>query len=357
MDAKKFQPVTINNVEPRRDVAGEIVDAHDGCLQFFDGRYYLYGTAYGKSAGFSINNRFGVYSSPELQHWTFEGELLQEPPDGVYYRPYVVFNSKTGKYVLWYNWYPKLWDGLVGAATSDTPVGPFTIANPKVRVSSAESQPGDGSLFVDDDGSGYFIYTAIGEGHAIRVEKLTPDYLGSTGQASAILAKGCEAPALFRRKNIYYAIFDNCCCFCPAGSGAQVYTSRSPLGPYAKCANINRRGGNGEPMVAAQQTWVAKIPTSEGAAFIWMGDRWGSRLDGIKGHDFQFWSAPLKFDSDNNILPIDNVPSWQASVRLGGDQPPHPAAYLWPRKKDPHPVKVDPCSGKPIPPEQIDGLP
>ncbi|MGO8701919.1 MAG: family 43 glycosylhydrolase [Limisphaerales bacterium] len=354
--AKDFQPVVINNVEPRRDLAGEIVDAHDGCLQFFAGRYYLYGTAYGKTAGFSINNRFRVYSSPDLQRWTFEGELLQSPPDGVYYRPYVVFNPRTRKYVLWYNWYPKLWDGQNGVAASDSPAGPFQIANDNVQLSQSRDHPGDGSLFVDEDGTGYFIYTVIGQGHAIRVEKLTPDYLASTGETSAVLADGCEAPVLFRRQQIYYALFDLCCCFCPSGSGARVYSAASPLGPFTERSNINRVP-EGNPAVAAQQTWVATIPTADGPALIWMGDRWGSRPDGVKGHDFQFWSAPLRFGSDDNIRPIENVPTWQANVQVGGNQLPHGQVYLWPKKKDPRPVTVDPCSGEPIPREQRDGLP
>lgn len=52
--------VTIRNDVPRRDVQGHIIDAHDGCLHFFNGRYYLYGTAYGRTAGYTINNRFRV---------------------------------------------------------------------------------------------------------------------------------------------------------------------------------------------------------------------------------------------------------------------------------------------------------
>jgi hypothetical protein len=348
---RHFQAATINNAELRRDVAGEVIDAHDGCLQFFGGRYYLYGTAYGKSAGFSINNRYRVYSSPDLEHWTFENELLRSPKDGVYYRPYVVFNPNTRKYVLWFNWYPKLWDGQLAVATSDTPEGPFTIVNDNVQVSQAKFRPGDGSLFVDDDGTGYFIYTVIGQDHAIRVEQLTRDYLGSTGKASEVLARGCEGPAMFRRNNRYYVLFDATCCFCPAGSGARVFTSTSPFGPFTERSNINRQLGSGIPIVAAQQTWVAKLPTPEGPAFIWMGDRWGSRPDGIKGHDFQFWSAPLKFSSDGNILPIENLPRWQTSVAVGKKRLSHGAPYVWPKKKDPNPLKVDPCTGKPLPPE------
>ena len=191
--APQYRAVTVQNTEARRDVAGEIIDAHDGGLQFFDGRYYLYGTAYGKSAGFCINNRFRVYSSADLEHWRFEGELIEEQPVGVFYRPYVVYNAKTRKYVLWFNWYPKLWDGAMGVAVSDTPIGPFKIVGLDVKLSQAAAGRRR-SLFVDDDGTGYFIYTVIGQGHAIRVERLTPDYLGSAGATSEILARGCEAP-------------------------------------------------------------------------------------------------------------------------------------------------------------------
>jgi hypothetical protein len=349
--------VAIDNTEPRRDLAGQIIDAHDGCLQFFEGRYYLYGTAYGNSAGFSINNRFRVYSSADLVRWIFEGELLKAPPDGVYYRPYVIFNPNTRKYVLWYNWYPKLWEGQVGIATSDSPVGPFTLVQSDVQVSQAKFRPGDGSLFADEDGTGYFIYTVIGQDHAIRVEQLKPDYLGSAGKVSEILGTDCESPVLFRRGNVYYALFDKCCCFCPVGSGARVFTASSALGPFTERMNINRQAGNGSPIVAAQQTWVARIPTSDGPAFVWMGDRWGSRLDGLKGHDLQFWSPPLKFAPDGSILPLEPAPGWKARVLVGGGSFAPLAPYFWPKKRDPNPSKSDGCTGKPLSPEQFDGLP
>ena len=320
-ESKNQKTVTINNVAPRRDVTGEIIDAHDGCLQFFNGRYYLYGTAYGKTDGMT-NNDFRVYSSPDLERWTFEGTLLKERPEAVYYRPYVVFNPNTHKYVLWYNWYLKRsledWNGQVGVATSDTPVGPFKIINPDVRVFGAAFRPGDGSLFVDDDGTGYYIFTAIYDGYAVCVARLTPDYLGFTGRASPILAKGGEAPVLFRRGNLYYALAGPLCNFCPEGSEVHVFTSTAPLGPYHERSKINYRSENGALTVPAQETWVARIPTPEGPAFIWMADRWGSCPDGIKGHDFQFWSGPLKFDTNGNILPISNIAQWYIQ-RVGND--------------------------------------
>jgi hypothetical protein len=315
---QKQRIITISNIEPRRDIAGEIIDAHDGCLQFFNGRYYLYGTAYGKTDGYT-NNSFRVYSSPDLAQWTLEGELLKERSEGIYYRPYVVFNPNTRRYVLWYNWYPKLWEGRVGVATSDTPWGPFTVVNPNLRITGFRpgetnlfgSRPGDGSLFVDEDGTGYYVYTSIGDGHAIRVVRLKPDYLGPIGKTSNVLATDAEAPVLFRRNNLYYVLCGQCCAFCPEGSQVQVFTSASPLGPFEARSNINRRADDtNATIIAAQQTWVTKIPTRGEPVFIWIADRWKSSPDGIKGHDFQFWSAPLEFGPDGDILPIKPVRQW-----------------------------------------------
>jgi hypothetical protein len=338
----KYAKITIHNDEPRQDVRGAIVDAHDGNLQFFNGRYYLYGTAYGGTAGFSINNRFRVYSSADLEHWVYEGELLKAPTDGVYYRPYVVYNATTKKYVLWYNWYPKLWNGQVGVATSESPVGPFTIVDPNVHLSQTADHPGDGSLFVDRDGTGYFVYTVIDQGHAIRVERLSSDYLSSTGETSAILAKGCEAPAMFRHDSDYYVLFDSACCFCAKGSGARVFKSSSPLGPYTQLENINRDAEK-NPIIHGQQTFVASIPTVDGTSLMWMADRWSSRPDHIKGHDFQYWT-PLHISADGSIAILTDTPDWSISIEVGTKASPRKKVYTWPQKVDPNPVMIDPCT-------------
>ena len=342
--------VTINNELPRRDTSGLIVDAHDGNLQFFAGRYYLYGTAYGKTAGFSINNRFRVYSSVDLEHWRFEGELLKAPLDGVYYRPYVVYNARTKKYVLWFNWYPKLWDGKVGVATSDRPAGPFTIVNPDVELSEAANKPGDGSVFVDRDQTAYFIYTVINLGHSVIVERLSQDYLSSTRERSEVLAQGCEAPAMFRNSDTYYTLFDSACCFCKNGSGARVYKSPGPLGPYTLVGNINRDASK-SPIVHGQQTYVAALPTPNGTTLMWMADRWGSRTDHVKGHDLQYW-APLQIHADGSIEQLTYTPKWSVDVRLGSSSRAAGKLYVWPQRADPHPLKADACTHMPLSDEE-----
>lgn len=346
--AEKYHSVTIQNTTPRVDTEGNVIDAHDGCMQFFNGRYYLYGTAYGKTAGYTINNRFRIYSSSNLVSWRYEGELLKQPEDGVYYRPYVAYNAITRKYVLWFNWYKKLWNGQVGVATSDTPVGPFHIVNADVQLSQAKDRPGDGSLFVDDDSSAYFIYTTIGQDHAIRIEKLSQDYLSSSGEASAVLGTNCEAPAMFHRGSFYYAIFDRTCCFCKEGSGARVMIATSPLGPYQQINNINRDAKN-RPIIHAQQTYIARLKTNTGEQYIWMGDMWLSRSDGIKGHDLQYWSSPLKFDANGGIKPFVYESSWSAFVRVGRKEKSlRTDRYVWPQKHDPNVIRTDACYGTPL---------
>ena len=91
--------VHVDNASLRRDRNGEQVDAHDGALEYFDGRFYWYGTAYGTGDGFGTDHRFVVYSSTDLQDWEPHGDILTEYPTGHYYRPYVK-RSVTGEYVL-----------------------------------------------------------------------------------------------------------------------------------------------------------------------------------------------------------------------------------------------------------------
>jgi hypothetical protein len=64
------------------------------------------------------------------------------------------------------------------------------------------------------------------------------------------------------------------------------------------------------PLIAAQETWVAKIPTDGEPVFIWMADGWESTPDGVKGHNLQYWSPPLKFNTNGDVLPLELVATW-----------------------------------------------
>lgn len=460
------QIVTISNLRPRTDTDGQIVDAHDGRITQFNGVFYWYGTAYGNTSGFLKSNFYQAYSSTDLTSWKKERPLLKNAPSGVYYRPHVVYNANTKKYILWYNWYAQLWDGKFGVAVSATPTGPFKIVNSDVKVFNSADGVGDFGLFVDDDGTAYLAYNTI-NGHRGSVEKLSADYLSSTLENGGFLTEGCEAGAMFKRKDKYYLLTDNTCCFCTQGSGARVYVSDKPMSGYEQRNNINRFPGTPAPMlvdgvlspnlyttvrknpdgaftpiqinfqgdstfniikviqftgnrkgacgdtlasqthepilapsfevqywkngywiplkitekamsssvytlldlrfetittkrlriltnknfpynlmineievsenqqmlsggaqaflidqdpekcipqIPGQQTYVMPLQTVDGIRFIWMADLWGSASDNIKGHDYQYWGAPLEFDPKGDIEPMKWVDTWRVNL-------------------------------------------
>jgi len=334
-----YTRVFINNAVPRKDLQATVVDAHDGCLRYFGGKYFLYGTRYGNTDGSGNTNRYVVYSSPNLQDWTDEGVILKNVRPGVYYRPYVVYNQSTKKYVLWFNG-----DLHMGVATADEPTGPFTQISGDVALSH-RGLTGDLGTFVDADGRAYITYSYLGSDFTedqfaiskepipfgqIFVEELTVDYLASTGHVTGPIAGNSEAPALFRRGEFYYLLFDNTCSFCTAGTGVRVYMARSPLGPFMYRGNINRVSpssrdlpspwtypGTGRPdaIIKAQQTDIAVLPGRKGDVYLWVGDRWHSSTDSVKGHDFQHW-AVLSFDSDGMIQQLENRDSWEFEIMV-----------------------------------------
>jgi len=331
----QFKIANIDNMRPRFDRNGQIIDAHDGSLYFFEGQYYLYGTRYKKTDGWDTTNRYVVYTSPDLMNWTFGGDILKDAPPRVYFRPYVIFNRSTKSYVLWFNA-----DARFGVATSNRPQGPFTIHNPDVPMKYKTL--GDLGLFVDDDGSAYITYSYGNDRsslsvqaepiphHQITIEKLTSDYLSSAGEDTGPIAGNCESPSLFKRKNIYYLLFDETCAFCKNGSGVRVYTAVRALGPYTYHGNINIRGvdpknlaspwttpgeGRRDSIVRAQQTHIAILPGRNADTYMWMGDRLESKKDKIKGHDFQHWEA-LSFEADGMIRQLQNSGNWSAEIQI-----------------------------------------
>ncbi|MCS7477934.1 family 43 glycosylhydrolase [Umezawaea endophytica] len=235
------------NAAIRFDVNGDAIDAHDGQVQRFGDTYYLYGTSYG--CGFEWNTPsapfcgFVSYSSPDLVTWTprgplfdARGEVWQTRCDGGTYgcfRPHVVRNSATGRYVLWINTY----DNGVGyrVFTSTSPTSGFTeVAVPDLGPAEGPAggvNYGDHQVFVDDDGSAYLAFTDWRRGGDLVVEELDPTYTTGTGRWSRVGIRGTEAPTIFKRDGRYYLTYSD-----PnrgyRTTGTGFVTAANPLGPW-----------------------------------------------------------------------------------------------------------------------------
>ena len=131
---------TISNVVPRRDDAGNILRVQDGCLQRFNGVYYMYGARYQccpvdeqpacyQPCGWR-NATFAVYSSPDLTTWHLESgsifPIVTDPDSphsntrNAYFEPCVMYSAAADHYALWF-----LNTNTKAVAVSDSPTGPF----------------------------------------------------------------------------------------------------------------------------------------------------------------------------------------------------------------------------------------
>ncbi len=319
--------VTLRNDIPRRDIEGRILDAHAGRLIRFGDRYYLYGDNYRNTDGINdAENYFVCYSSPDLSRWKFEGEII--PKEGLpgwkektyRYRPHVIYNEKYKKFVLFFNWRPipqSFEQGNYVVAIASTPTGPFTVVNRDFQTTHHPTEVGDSNLFVDDDGTAFLAYkiastAATGRGQNF-VERLSDDYLTSSGDCSGPVADG-EGIAMFKREGRYYLVYGRNCCYCPQGSNIYVKIADRPFGPYRENVPFDIRA---DKLINSQSTFVAELDAGDRKDYVYMGDRWRSApgCTYIKGHDFQYWSEPMKFDEKGNILPLVWVDKWSISLK------------------------------------------
>jgi hypothetical protein len=318
----------------RFDVRGNAVDAHDGEISVFGGTYYLYGTAYDCGyrwqGGGSPFCGFKVYSSPDLVHWTDRGYLF-DPTTSTWqtrcngntygcFRPHVVYNASTARYVLWVNVY----DNSVGyrVFTATSPTGPFAEqAVPTLAVNNSAPaggvNNGDHSVFVDDDGTAYLAYTDWRSSGDIVVERLASSYLTGTGAFVRLHQSATEAPAMFKRNGVYYLTYSDPNCGYCGGTGTSYKTATAPLGTWSAGTRVTANSCGGQP------AFVSAVPTGTGTTYLYASDLWngGNANEALANY---FW-APLSFDGDA-IRPITCSPDFSLDLATGsaGTQQPSP---------------------------------
>ena len=338
------------------DTDGVHINAHGGGILYHDGVYYWYGehkSEHSSSALVGVN----VYSSTDLYNWKNEGIALSVMPDGsghkiekgcVIERPKVIYNEKTKKFVMWFHLELKgrgYGPARAAVAVSDSPTGPYCFIR-SARVNSSiyplnmtkkekrikwnlseyekwwtpewydavekgmfvkrDLEGGqmsrDMTLFVDDDGKAYHIYSSE-DNLTLQIAELSDDYLSHTGKYIRIFPGGHnEAPAIFKKDGIYWMITSGCTGWEP--NKARLLTATSILGEWKQLPNPCV-GENADKTFGGQSTYVLPLQGTE-KQFIFMADSW--RPESLA--DSRYIWLPVRFD-EKGIPFIEWVDRWK----------------------------------------------
>ncbi len=326
------------------DTDGKPVNAHGGGVLFHEGTYYWYGELkQGKTYLPDCNKSWGgtrvdvagvsCYSSRDLLTWKNEGNVLPTVADEasdlhtkkVLERPKVIYNAKTGKFVMWFHADSMDYAASrCGVAVADQATGPFRYLRsfrpdagkwpvnaseeeksnkklPFVRDHEGGQMARDMTVFVDDDGKGY-LFTASEENATMHVSELTDDYLGTTGKWARIFpGRSMEAPAVFKHSGKYYIIASGCTAWAP--NAARSAVADHIFGPWQELGNP-ARGEKADITFQSQGTHVLPVAGKPGK-FIFMADRW--MKDDLP--DSRYIWLPLEFEGGKPVLEWKE--SWQ----------------------------------------------
>lgn len=339
------------SLEKMVDTDGNQINCHGGGILKVGDTYYWYGE---HRPGLDSDRQLGVacYSSKDLHTWTNHGIVMpvsDDPQSDIakgctIERPKVIFNKKTGKYVMWFH-LELPGQGYAaarcGVAVADQPDGPFTFVksgrvNPGIlptNLSDAQKKElkdvkdyewwtpewreavekglftfrdldggqmsRDMTLFVDEDGKAYHIYSSE-ENLTIQIAELSDDYTSHTGKYIRIFPGGHnEAPAIFKKDGVYWMITSGCTGWEP--NQARLSRADNIMGEWTMVESCPCRGEGAEITYSGQSTFI--LPLKEG--YIFMADQWRPK----RLADSRYIWLPIQFsDSGEPFLEFND--SW-----------------------------------------------
>ena len=272
------------------DTGGSAINAHGGCVVYADGYYYWFG----ENRNSNKSDGISCYRSKDLCSWTRlsravtpTGTKTDENRDiasgRTLERPKVVFNERTGKWVMWIHWEngDDYGQAKCAVCTASKVEGPYTLVD-VFRPNGCDSR--DQTLFLDADGQAYHAYSTNMNSNT-NIERLTPDFLApEPDYAVQLKGRRYEAAAIFRAGDCYYGLFSGCTGWNPnPGRFMWTYdlmneTWQAPADFRASdgSTGINFCVDNGKSNTyQSQSNFVFAVPGKD-KCFIYMGDRWNS---------------------------------------------------------------------------------
>lgn len=337
------------------DNNGVHINAHGGGICLWKGIYYWFGEH--KIEGTKGNNAHvgvHVYASKDLYNWHDMGIALKVDEDDpaspiakgcILERPKVVYCRKTKKFVMWFHLELKgqgYSAAQSGVAVASKITGPYKFlragrVNPgkwpmnlpedqrttegsvmpqlkgsfyeegddKLAFLRRDFEKGqmarDMTIFVDDDGKAYHIYSSEGNS-TLHIAELSDDYTKHTGRYVRVFeGRFMEAPAICKRNGKYYLIMSGCTGWWP--NAARSAVASDIFGPWKELKNpcVGKKAGS---TFGGQSTYILPIANKKGQ-FIFMADIWkpDNAIDG------RYLWLPMKWEGDQ--IRIEYEPEWK----------------------------------------------
>ncbi len=287
-------PVTVTNGTQFRDTSGNVLHAHGGGVLQAGGYYYWFGE------NRNADNTFravSVYRSTDLRNWEFRNNVLTQSSASELNvanieRPKVIYNSATGRYVMWMHKengrdYGEARAAVASSATVD---GTYTYHGSFRPLGQHMSR--DITLY-NDGGTAYMI-SAADENYDLHIYRLTTDYLNVASLVGNFWNDAHrEAPAMFKRGSVYFLLTSGATGWNP--NQAKYATASSISGPWTGWTNV----GDGTTF-NSQPTHVLPIQGSSTTSYLYMGDRWAGAWGGPVG-DSQYVWLPIAFPSSTSM--------------------------------------------------------
>ena len=335
-DKRQKQKQLIRSGELWFDDGGRHINAHGGGIMKYGDTYYWFGEHKDDRTSDAL---VGVmcYASKDLVNWRNCGVALNvtepAPNQGndrrmrrgattnsdieqgcILERPKVIYNPVTKKFCMWFHLELKGQGynaARYGVAVADHPEGPYKFlyssrANAGTwpiegspmnfdeylkRDFSTGQMARDMTLFIDDDGKAYHIFSSE-ENYTLHIAELTADYLHHTGRYTRMAPGGQnEAPAIFKHNGTYWMITSGCTGWAP--NEARMFSAPSIWGPWTQHPNPCR-GPKADKTFNGQSTFVLPVD----GQYIFMADIWRPQHP----RDARYIWLPIEFEDSKPVI-------------------------------------------------------
>ncbi len=301
-----------------------------GIFRFVDSatgvkKYYWYGVHYKEAESYRTDpsqtyngctfESVTCYTSDDLVHWTYEGDVLTKEETNKNGRTWV---GRLGvAYIQEINQYALVVQhgNQVLFALSDTPTGRFVWQHKRNMESMiGTSNTGDQTVFTDEDtGKSYLVYS-YGKGRnkiyvsEIGVKDGKVDLLDCT---QIFKGESREGNCLFKYNNKFYMYASNI--YGWDASHAYYLVADDIRGPYLPTNEMLITNGATEDFAHVTQTgFFVNVKGSEQETVVFCGDRWADFAG--NGLGYNQW-CPLSFDGSTPYF--NSLGSWNLDAKKG----------------------------------------